>query len=102
MEPENPTISLPELVELERKIKGNNATQKDYERLEFYLSSAGVEKDFLLNVLKEKNIFSFEEFITERNKPIGRKNQAVDGMLLGYIIGTIGALKEYVSLNNLK
>lgn len=99
---ENPTLNEQNLSLLEKKIETNKADVSDYKRLELYLSSIGVARNYLINLLKEKGIESYEEFIFERNQSFEKKNRDVEGILLGYVLGAIGVLKKYTRTNNLR
>lgn len=96
MTEENPKLEKPLLSLLSKKILQNTATADEYKRLEYFLSPF-FGKDFLMNRIKEFNIYSFEEYILERSKPIAQKNRAVDGAILGTILGSISVLDKYIS-----
>lgn len=96
---ENPQLSVEELQFIEKKITSNRATSEDFEKLEFFLSSIGIPKGYLLSKFNEHNIGTFDEFIFERTLPFDQRKRSVDGILLGYIIGSITFLKEYLNKN---
>jgi hypothetical protein len=96
MTEENPKLDISTLSLLNKKIQLNSATGDDYKMLDYFLSPFfGI--DFVLNKLKENNIYSYEEYIIERTKPISQKNRAVDGLILGTIMGAISVLEKYIS-----
>jgi hypothetical protein len=97
---ENPSITLKVASLLELKVDQNTATKDDYELIEFFLKILGAEKEVLLNKLKEKNIYSFEQFIEERKNP-KRDILIIDGNLLGTILGATSYIIEYAKRNNL-
>jgi hypothetical protein len=96
MTEENPKLDKATLALLNKKISQNEASVNDYKLLDYYLSSF-LGKDYILNKLKENNIYSFEEYILERSRPIGIKNRAVDGAILGSILGSITVLDKFIS-----
>lgn len=97
---QNPSITLKEVSLLETKVIQNSAEVVDYKLLEYFLTIVGAEKEILLNKLKEKKIYSFEQFIEERKNP-KRDISIIDGELLGTILGATSYLIEYAKTNKL-
>lgn len=91
----NPQLDVSKLHQLKTKILNNSATAEDYELLDFFLSGIGFD-NYISNKLTQNGINSYQEFIDERNKPLGQKNTAVDGVLLGNILGTIPSLLNFI------
>ncbi len=96
MTEENPKLEKSFLSLLTKKIMLNSATVEDYRKLDYFLSTF-IGKDFILSKLREYDIFSYEEYILERSKPIALKNRAVDGAILGSILGSISVLEKIIS-----
>ena len=96
MTEQNPKLDIITLSLFKKKIQMNTATPDDYKTLDYFLSSF-FGNDFLLKKLKENDIYSFEEYIIERTKPISQKNRSVDGVILGTIMGSISVLEKYMS-----
>jgi hypothetical protein len=95
---ENPKLDVDTLSILKKKIETNEAKVKDYEILDYFLSSPGFDyKNFILERLKEYNIHSYEEYILERKKSFEFRNRAVNGFALGTILGAISALEKYIT-----
>jgi hypothetical protein len=94
--PENPKLDTETLSILKKKVKANKASPKDYETLDYFISSFGYE-NFILENLKKYNIHNYEEYIFERRKSFELRNRAVNGPALGVILGTISALERYIT-----
>ena len=96
MTEQNPKLDIITLSLFKKKIQMNTATANEYKTLDYFLSSFFGD-DFLLKRLKENEIYSYDEYIIERTKPISQKNRAVDGAILGTIMGSISVLEKYMS-----
>jgi hypothetical protein len=94
--PENPKLDTEALSVIKKKVKANKASPKDYETLDYFLSSFGYE-NFILENLKKYNIHNYEEYILERRKSFELRNRAVNGSALGVILGSISALEKYIT-----
>jgi hypothetical protein len=96
MTEQNPKLDNITLSLFKNKMQMNTASVEDYKILDYFLSPYFGD-GYILNKLKENKIFSYEEYILERTKPISQKNRAVDGVILGAILGTISVLEKYMS-----
>lgn len=92
----NPKLDIETLSLIKKKIEMNEASSKDYETLDYFLSSFGY-KNFILDRLKEYEILSYEEYILERKKSFDLRNRNVNGAALGTILGAISALEKYIT-----
>lgn len=92
---ENPLITIESLSLFEKKVESGEITSNELKILDDFISNVTNYKDYLLTELKEYNINSYEEYTVER-KSINR-NRAVDGILLGKILGAINILKKYLA-----
>jgi hypothetical protein len=87
-----------DLNELERKVRSNCATAYDYQRLDGFLATRGIN-NYLLTKMKRYDIDSYREYKSERDKASPYKNKAVDGALLWIVLGAISALKDFLANN---
>jgi len=93
---QNPKLDIATLSLLKKKIEENKANPEDYKTLDYFLNSFGYES-FILDSLKEYNIYSYEEYILEREKSFDLRNRYVNGSVLGIILGAISALEKYIT-----
>jgi len=101
MTDENPILSLSSLNDIENRIRNNQETEKDYKMLETFISSVAGESTIISKILSNNNIFSFQQYINERRKPIETRNNIMVSGILGTILGYIAALKTYAINNKL-
>ena len=101
IEVEKANLNLTNLSLLESKVVANEANESDYQTLEVYLSNLGVPKNYLLDLLRDKGILSYTQYIIERKNKSESQNRDANGLLLGNILGAIKALKDYAKINNL-
>lgn len=92
---ENPQLTIESLGILEKKIELNTAMPEDYKRLDGYLTSIGL-KPYVIEVLKEYEFNSYEEYILERKKSYELKERITESTILGTILGIISGLKKYI------
>jgi len=85
--------------ELERKVLTNTAKPDEYETIDSFLMALGAIEPPVLNALNSRNIFSYEEFVSERKKPLSEDTLHVNGYLVGFIAGNLRALRDYVKEN---
>jgi hypothetical protein len=95
MEENNPKLDIEALKLIKAKIEKNIEQPVDYKTLDYFVSSV-YQKDFILNKLKENGFDSYELFIIEKKNPSPDKSKLVNGTLLGFILGAISFLEEYL------
>ena len=86
----NQNLTLELLDSLERKIRDNELTEKDLDTIEYYLNFT--HPKYLTELLKDKNIFSFKDFIRERSK-LENRNPHIE-LLVGNLLGIISYLRN--------
>lgn len=94
---QNPNLTLETILDLESKIRTDNAEPEDYETLDFFVSSTGGPTDYLKKIANENGIRDFREFI--RLKDGNKKDKIQLSKIEGAIDGVIEFLKQYTIQN---
>src|SRR5258708_5734582 len=79
---------------LQKKIENNKAIVDEYKSLDDFIESTTGISNYILNPLKELDIYSFQDYIDERKKDFSPLKAKLEGQILGRIIGAISALKR--------
>ena|GEM_PF-5598478 len=87
---DNPKLDLDVLRNIENKIRENREDVEDLKLLNHFISS--VDKDYINLKMKENNIHSFEEYISERKKPYSQQNPNLS-IFVGNLLAIISFLK---------
>lgn len=98
MATENPVISLEKLNDIESRIRNYQETTDDYKLLDFFLSSVGVQQDYIKNSLLQNGMTDYYTYIRERNNA---ENKIIVGKIDGIVLGALSFLKSFVIKNNL-
>lgn len=88
----NETFSVEELSLFEQKVEMGILEVNDYKRLNTFLTQLGLT-DYLLNRLKELNIYSFEEYVLAIKN---ERNSMLEAKFKGSVFGVISVLKSFV------
>lgn len=75
------------------KVDKNTLSANDLAKLDSVLDGFDNDK-FILMVLKDKGLHSYEEFINELNNPNSTYSVTVNGFIKGVLYGVIGFLKD--------
>jgi len=99
MTAENPKLSLKTLNDIEARITNNLESVKDYETIDFFLSSIGLQGT-LMGVFMQNGISNYSQYIADKLNP-NKPNYRAVSAISGYIKGLLNGLKNYAQSNNL-
>ena len=88
---ENISLNTDDLLSLKKRIEDNTAIVKDYENLDFFLSSINLG-GYILQSMKEKGYLNYQNFIDQRNKKTLMKDNASEAFIFGTIMECISLL----------
>ncbi len=99
MTAENPILSLRTLNDIELRISSNTETIKDYETLDFFLSSIGLA-GYLMGVLTRNGYSNYQQYLSDKKNP-SRPNLMAINSIYGNVNGLLIGLKNYAQSKNL-
>jgi len=95
---DNPVLSLKVINDIENRINNNSASEKDFEDIDFLISSIGGETNYIKTILLQSGVKDFKEFIYLRTLNSDSKRLQIS-KIEGALRGAISFLKDYTIKN---
>jgi len=96
---DNPSLNLKNINDLEAKMISNSAVVKDYEHLDYFISSIGGNTNYIKNIIVQNGFRDYDEYIRlKTSNSEGTKIQLAK--IYGSIMGALSVVKSYALKNN--
>lgn len=89
--------------ELKYKIGENTASLQEYQEYEQILINNGVPKEQLIGILRQNGIYSWEQYLLQRNKALKtfEQKRVLDSQIAGALMGVGAGLLLYLVLDSI-